>query len=144
MDSELNDQNTCPICYREYNEFNCKFPIHRINNGSFHYICITCFGKYNKKCPICRETPDYNISAEFNKNIFDACKNNCGELVLELLKNKNYKLINFIDEENNTCLIYACINKLEKVSLKLIDICLSRPEHKNNNNETALFIACKN
>ena len=50
--------------------------------------------------------------------------------------------VDYVDENKNTPLVYACRKKLTKVALALIDTGLSKPEHQPANSNSALFVAC--
>jgi ankyrin repeat protein len=64
-------------------------------------------------------------------------------MAFELIKTGNCNP-DYIGENGNTCLIYACDKKLSDVALALIQSGQSKPEQVNNEGNTALIIACKN
>lgn len=55
----------------------------------------------------------------------------------------NEKLVNtgHVDSTGNTALIWACLNEMAGLALRLVDGC--DPNHANDDGETALFWACR-
>ena len=90
----------------------------------------------------------YNISyiqqLSNGLELYWACKKNLSDIALFFLSNKLGN-INYIDSDENTCLILACINNLESVAQILIsNMNLKKINHINKDNLQALDYAKKN
>jgi len=102
---------------------------YNINNNIICDICDENFHLINR---------NKNIIDDNNKNIIYSKKN------VKLNNLEVIKHLSFVDEHDNTALIWACQNKMTDVALELIKTGFSKPEHINNNHKTALIIACEN
>ena len=144
------DDNKCGICIQEYDNNQClKVPLHMASNNEYHFICIRCYFHLKNKavCPYCKSKKllFYGFFAEYLINtIYGACMEGNKEKAINLLNNKYYNEIDFIDKFNRTALIWACMKKLPEVALELIKLgpeyCL--PQQIDNDGDTVLILAC--
>ena len=143
------DDNKCGICIQEYDNNQClKVPLHMASNNEYHFTCIRCFFHLkNKVCPYCKskELLFHSTFENYLKDtIYGACMEGNKEKAINLLNNKYYNEIDFIDKFNRTALIWACMKKLPEVALELIKLgpeyCL--PQQIDNDGDTVLILAC--
>ena len=83
-----------------------------------------------------RKNTNIQLNEHHNKEHFNCikCNNN----------NNCESIINYVDIDDATPLIWACHNKMPEVALKLIETGNYKPEQLNNYNNTALMYACEN
>ena len=82
----------------------------------------------------------------FNKTpLMHACANKDALMAIELIdkEKSNADYLEQQDDQNNTALIYACMNKLENVAINLLITGHAKPTHVNSAKETAFIIGCK-
>ncbi len=92
----------------------------------------------------------------FNTSAINIVFKACNKKIKNITDDENYKLITILIKDpnidlnatnsvNQTALIVACSNSLEKVALAILEVPgHGNPNHVSNQNNTALIIACSN
>ena len=112
-----------------------EYVINRLGKKIFNYIPMFILNGYNLS--------NNNILSN-GLELYWACKKNLNNIAWFFISNKMCN-INYIDNDGNTCLIFACMNKMESVAIELIyHLNHSTIFHKNNLNLQALDYAKMN